>query len=749
MKPIYIHMKNFLSFEDECFDFEGITNATVTGKNGAGKSSFCTDAITWALYGKGSRGGDRDGGNYVNIDADVCTVELIFEINAARYKVVRSLNARRGNKTSLNLFVLNNNGDEVLLSKTTLSATQMEIEKILKMGYRTFTASSMIFQGRSDEFTNGMSDAERKEALSSILDIYGWDEVSSLAKEDLSTLKGEVSDDEAKCEAYSEIAAKKQEYEDKLSSLSKERSSVGESIKGAGKELAALEERIGSLKETASDIERKKKEIEALTSSIEDMKKDMKNLQSAVEEESKSKKRNAESIEREQAVLDEKDAIEKAVEEEKELQAELYRAYETESQIKEMRAALDSISVQGKLWNSNHDKEMASLMERIKEAEKQSASLNNAPCAGNSSLSSQCPFLSLAREAHSKLQPLKDEMARLKGEVNLYRKKWKEKKEELTHKEKDGIDVKGIREKLDKVSTLARKKPVLDNAAGFLSNLIEEATAIEKRITDGRRNIASIRDKMTEAEEKVRSITEEMKGLSDGGYGKVLEERDRKKEEIEKLKGEEKRLDADISGTKSLLSQVKETESKIKEAKEHIAALKKDIDDTEVLIEACGRKAGVPSLIVENAVPELESIANRILENMMNGRLQIRLETQAETAKGTIREVLRVIVLDDGCERRYETYSGAERFVVDLALRIAMSKFLSHRAGASVQLFVLDEGVSCADESNREEIIDAIRSITGEFEKVLFVTHIEELKDALDQRIIVTRGSTGSHIRVQ
>ena len=65
MIPVKLRMKNFLSYEDEEFDFTKITAATVVGKNGAGKSSFCTDAISWSLYGIGSKGGANDNHNYV------------------------------------------------------------------------------------------------------------------------------------------------------------------------------------------------------------------------------------------------------------------------------------------------------------------------------------------------------------------------------------------------------------------------------------------------------------------------------------------------------------------------------------------------------------------------------------------------------------------------------------------------------------------------------------------------------------
>jgi exonuclease SbcC len=169
----------------------------------------------------------------------------------------------------------------------------------------------------------------------------------------------------------------------------------------------------------------------------------------------------------------------------------------------------------------------------------------------------------------------------------------------------------------------------------------------------------------------------------------------------------------------------------------------------EVLDQACGKKAGVPALIVENAVPEIERLANEMLTKMAGGRLQVRLDTQAEgKTTGTMQEVLRITVLDGGMERPYQTYSGAERFMVDLALRVALSKFLAHRAGAEIKLFVLDEGLGACDQANRQAVMQAIQAVAREFGKVLVITHIAELQDALPQRIEVTKGPDGSKVKV-
>ena len=138
-----------------------------------------------------------------------------------------------------------------------------------------------------------------------------------------------------------------------------------------------------------------------------------------------------------------------------------------------------------------------------------------------------------------------------------------------------------------------------------------------------------------------------------------------------------------------------------------------------------------------------------MLSRMAGGRLAVQLDTQIEgKTTGTVQEVLRVTVLEEGTERPYQTYSGAERFMVDLALRVALSKFLAHRAGAEIKLFVLDEGLGACDQTNRQAVMDAIGAVAQEFAKVLVITHIAELQDSFPQQIVVTKGDGGSKTRL-
>ncbi|HUT73608.1 MAG TPA: SMC family ATPase [Armatimonadota bacterium] len=164
------------------------------------------------------------------------------------------------------------------------------------------------------------------------------------------------------------------------------------------------------------------------------------------------------------------------------------------------------------------------------------------------------------------------------------------------------------------------------------------------------------------------------------------------------------------------------------------------------LAEAFGRQ-GVQALVVETVLPQLTEDANELLERMTEGRMQVTFVTQRERPDGDAAETLDLHISDELGTRRYELYSGGEAFRVDFAVRVALARLLAHRAGARLQTLVIDEGFGTQDAQARDRLVECINAIQGDFEKVLVITHIDDLKDAFQDRIEVTKDETGSHLR--
>jgi exonuclease SbcC len=165
-------------------------------------------------------------------------------------------------------------------------------------------------------------------------------------------------------------------------------------------------------------------------------------------------------------------------------------------------------------------------------------------------------------------------------------------------------------------------------------------------------------------------------------------------------------------------------------------------------LRAAFGKKGVPAMIIEAIIPEIEEVANRLLAQMTDGRMHVRFETQREKVTGGIAETLDIRISDELGTRNYELYSGGESFRVNFAIRIALSKLLASRTGAQLRTLFVDEGFGTQDARGRERLVEAINAIQDDFERILVITHIDELKDSFPVRIEVTKGSQGSQIQV-
>ena len=165
------------------------------------------------------------------------------------------------------------------------------------------------------------------------------------------------------------------------------------------------------------------------------------------------------------------------------------------------------------------------------------------------------------------------------------------------------------------------------------------------------------------------------------------------------------------------------------------------------LAEAFGKR-GVQALLIEMALPEIEVEADRLLGRMTDNRMHVKIETQRETKKGDLMETLDINISDELGTRNYEMFSGGEAFRINFAIRIALSKLLAKRAGAPLPTLVIDEGFGTQDSTGIEKLKEAINSIQDDFDKILVVTHVDELRDAFPTRIDVVKTAEGSTLEV-
>jgi exonuclease SbcC len=308
-----------------------------------------------------------------------------------------------------------------------------------------------------------------------------------------------------------------------------------------------------------------------------------------------------------------------------------------------------------------------------------------------------------------------------------------------------------------------------------LDGRIAELKSAAERHTAARQTVKELTERGTESrfarlEEAERNHVQLERDLASAS-GK----RDRRRTQIA---AEEERLNilrAELSGLDSARVSASQAEGECQEATREVESARGMVERTRHALEECAAarklrdqkaaerekvlkdrqaytdlaaafgKKGVQALIIDNALPEIQDEANRLLARMTDNQMQVGLSTvrQARSGSGQI-ETLDITITDDAGTRPYEMYSGGESFRVNFAIRIALSRLLARRAGARLQTLIIDEGFGTQDAKGRERLVEAIETIRDEFSLILAITHIEELKDAFPTRIEITKNQSGS-----
>ena len=187
-------------------------------------------------------------------------------------------------------------------------------------------------------------------------------------------------------------------------------------------------------------------------------------------------------------------------------------------------------------------------------------------------------------------------------------------------------------------------------------------------------------------------------------------------------------------------------EPKLTDLQTKLTQQKEDLLIYDELTAAFG-KNGVQALMIERAIPLIEENANDLLSKLTNNKMTLELELQegrVDRLTGLPSEELVINISDDTGTRSYESFSGGETFRIDFAIRIALSKLLATRSGAPLPILFIDEGFGSQDSEGQERLTEAIQSIQNQFDKIIVITHIDQMKENFEERIEVVKEATGS-----
>ena len=852
MIPVRLKIHNFKSFEDEEISFEGLEVVAISGDNGAGKTSI-VDAITWALWGDVGTGLPKD--SVIHKHAKDVNVELDFDLNDNRYRVIRK--RTRSGTASFNLYKIPDKDapdQTISLTAESMSKTAEALKNIIHLDYETFTNSSFLRQGHSDEFSS-QSSSDQKNILSKVLSLDMFEKYEELAKEkkkdtnahikvleeaigsakdaaaSLDSVRQQFQDNETlyneKKELQKQAHAKKTKNDEQLSDLKQAESKY----KGLLQIKSTEESHLVTVKK---DIENHNKRIEELNKivarkdEIEKNYKEYTDAKAVFEEQNKLRERalelKAENDKLDTKITTKKQFLEKEITDtesqytqNKSLAAGINALEKEQDELTKKETEFEQTATFVEKKNASKTKRIA----RIAEIDQLITSLESSIAEANDKLAmlshtgeegAHCPLCdselghdqlhNVEEKYHAEISEKEARIEELKKEKVTVNELIKTDEDEIdTHKantEKKRKELEAERITLSTKLSEARKandtwqdlKNKLDGLKSSLADgsYIAEETARKEAIKAEFKSLGYIPELWTENGKKTQSLEpyNKLKFELDTASGEIARQKasltdkeSLKGETEEKIKSAEKditdlafdpkkieavraegqsitsecnAIDKEVSEIeqergrlKQQINNIEEQQEKVAEQSKQLKQYQTDADIFDQLSKVFGAK-GIRALMIEAALPDLNNEANKLLGKMTDGLMTLEVSAQKENKDKSIAEALNIKIYQNGMDRDYASYSGGERFRIDLALRIAMSRLMTNRIGAPMQTLIIDEGFGTQDENGIDKVIYAINSIKNDFKLIMVITHIEALKDAFPNKIVVTKDGGVSHI---
>jgi exonuclease SbcC len=834
MNPLTLELVNFRAIPYSLIDLTDVTIAAICGRNGAGKSSGFTMAPRFALFGDVIEGVSMD--DLVRRGTQDMAVTFTFEHQGSTYRTIRTRSLKGNGKSTLE-FQQQINDRWESKSAEKIKDTEAVIRNLLNLDDETFTASSMIMQGKANEFT-AKSAGKRKEILQQILGLNVYDRLQDAARQKAAVLHLEIEKAKDKLAEIDERLKLKQSKEGLLESLNQDANAMKSFIHVKDNELRQLEEKIRMLQAKAEKAFELGKQLNLISKEIAPFDIEKEGLVAKLGRAEKILSKETEILKNTDEYCRVKDQItvlEPRRPEQERLIAELERIEASTSKInnditpldhrirnlqqllqsrelfmakaEEYTAAILQLKHMEDLaeqWDAT-EKEMLdvraqfnseqtrvntlrSLLEtEIRMLEAKTSMLANSNCIDVTKAA--CLFLSDAQEAKQtltrkneelncidssqlttlnksmnsisekqqeigydfsahralkvrieELQPLAQEASQLQAKEELLNSLLEQNKglisqlDELSQKQ---LNVNSeLNSLLEALAPLPALRSSLDNLQAW-ANLKEQIGAAYEAKKNAAARISAIDLELQTRALRITAIGEERALLLVEAQclDAALTELPIIKRELQQMRDRLQILTEQIGGLKSELAALAKDDHLRQQLADELEPKSRKWSRYQTLIRAFGRD-GIPALIIENAVPQLERIANEILGKMSKGKHFIRFETQRELkSRDGVQETLDIIIGDWTSERPYETFSGGEQLRIDYAIRFALAELLAQRAGSKVEWLTIDEGLGSQDAEHRGLVLESIKAVADRFKKVLVITHIEEAQAVFEQQI--------------
>lgn len=277
-----------------------------------------------------------------------------------------------------------------------------------------------------------------------------------------------------------------------------------------------------------------------------------------------------------------------------------------------------------------------------------------------------------------------------------------------------------------------------------IQDLQEKKYSFEERLKEQTAVFEDLKKKKTVLEASIKTLENQLQHqetLVDEEELKTQKESCQKRQE--ELRNQEKSLFHRLEKNQGIFAQVrvKQHEMELTE-KEYVRV--KALSDT-----AGGSLNGKDKVTLETYVQaayfdRILRRANLRLMAMSQGQYELKRAVESDNKSAKSGLELNVTDHYNGSERSVKTLSGGETFIASLSLALGLSDEIQSCAGGiRLDTMFVDEGFGALDEEALNKAMNALQKMAGDNTLVGIISHVPELKERIDKKIIVTKKSDG------
>ena len=724
MIPKKLYIQNFMCYDKAYIDFTQFSSALIVGKldnsdlhsNGVGKTTIFK-AIEYVLFNQA----DVNLEHILRDETDLCRVVFDFEINEQEYRLSR-IRTKKGN-SDLSLYQRNSNEgkfeevyhtetpellfQEILtdekywkaISSRRTSDTEKDLAKLIKVNYKSFRVYVHFMQNDFSGLTTSTPE-KRKTLLKDALNLVVYSKLEKIAK-------------------------------DKYGVLTKEAERYHGMVQALGDPLNEIPTLQNKIKEIDLDLINKNLDISKLN-----------NFYAVQNNELSVFANKANNLENKSSelILKEKNAVSALHNLERSIKEYSEKKSKTIEYAKQIIANIESLTASKKELELINFDEINLLNEALITKKEKIAELNLT--IKNNQLYYDELIIPLPNDSLCKhcRQELTEEHRKIcQEQINNEIQKCKE----IISSSK-----KSISNYNNEINELQNTITALTNKKNNLGNLISQITLKNNELVEKRafyKELETLLKKfnadLTSKNQEIEHIKAEIKKSSVDEIQLIKESIQSVKYAIEETKKNINALTKEIThqtNQKAILEHDIDQRYKNQEKKQELLKTIEKFDaklKTYPSVIQGFSSVGIPNLIIQNVLDDLQIEANQLLNQLKPG-LQLSFAIEKTNGNGIEEETLGINYFLQNKERYYEQLSGAQKLAVTFSLKLGLSFLLQKMIGVDIKLLLLDEIDQSLDKASIDAFSDIVKYFQKDF-KILVITHNDRLKDRFTNGILV------------